>query len=76
MLTYTLQTTPKLSGKVKTALDSQYSYLGGNAFGRDKRGRVTTKDDASMSSDLAAAGFGFGEGNEYTAFVYYEVEFP
>jgi V-type H+-transporting ATPase subunit C len=70
-----LQTTSKLSGKVKTALDSQYSYLGGNAFGRDKRGRVT-KDDASMSSDLAAAGFGLGEGNEYTAFVYYEIEFP
>lgn len=37
---------------------------------------MTTKDDAAVSSDLAAAGFGYGEGNEYTAFVYYEVEFP
>ncbi len=70
-----MQTTPKLSGKVKSALDSQYSYLGGNAFGRDKRGRVT-KDDAAVSSDLAAAGFGFGEGKEYTAYVYYELELP
>lgn len=59
---------------MKTNLDSQYSYLGGNAFGRDKRGKIT-KDDAAMSSDMAAAGLG-GEGNEYTAYVYYELEFP
>lgn len=58
---------------MKANLDSRYSYLGGNAFGRDKRGRVT-KDDAAMSSEMAAAGL--GEGNEYTAYVYYEVEFP
>lgn len=69
------QTTPKLAPKVKTALDSSYSYLGGNAFGRDKRGRVT-KDDAAMSSEMAAAGLGTGEGHEYTAYVYYELEFP
>lgn len=35
-----------------------------------------TKDDASLSSDMAAAGLGVGEGNEYTAYVYYEFEFP
>jgi V-type H+-transporting ATPase subunit C len=69
------QTTPKLSGKVKTALDSKFSHLGGNAFGRDKQGRAT-KDDAAMSSEMAAAGLGTGEGNEYTAYVYYEVELP
>lgn len=71
----TVQTTPKLAPKVKTALDSQFSYLGGNAFGRDKRGRVT-KDDAAMSSEMAAAGLGTGDGNEYTAYVYYDFEFP
>lgn len=60
---------------MKTALDSQFSYLGGNAFGRDKRGRVT-KDDAAMSSEMAAAGLGTGDGNEYTAYVYYDLEFP
>jgi len=74
-VTALVKTTPKLSSKVKTALDSKYSHLGGNAFGRDKRGRVT-KDDAAMSSEMAAAGFGTGDGNEYTAYVYYELELP
>lgn len=69
-----IKTTEKQAKKVKTALDSAYSYLGGNAFGRDKRGRVT-KDDAALTSEMAAAGLG-GEGNEYTAYVYYEIEFP
>ncbi|EGS17923.1 V-ATPase C subunit (vacuolar proton pump C subunit)-like protein [Thermochaetoides thermophila DSM 1495] len=60
--------------KVKAALDAAYSYLGGNAFGRDKRGRIT-KDDMSLASEIAAAGFG-SEGTEYTAYVYYEMIFP
>jgi V-type H+-transporting ATPase subunit C len=69
------QTNPKLAKKVKTALDSAYSYIGGNAVGRDKRGKIT-KDDAALTSDMAAAGVGgHGEGNEYTAYVYYEFEF-
>ncbi|KAH9998069.1 ATPase, V1 complex, subunit C [Xylariaceae sp. FL0662B] len=68
-------TNSKLSKKVKAALDSAYSYLGGNAFGRDKRGRIT-KDDAALTSEMAAAGVGGhgGEGHEYTAYVYYEFE--
>ncbi|KAJ9157691.1 V-type proton ATPase subunit C [Pleurostoma richardsiae] len=70
-----VKTTPKLGKKVKAALDSEYSYLGGNAFGRDKKGKIT-KDDAALSSEMAAAGVGFGEGNEYTAYVYYDFEFP
>ncbi|KAH6649941.1 hypothetical protein F5144DRAFT_477556 [Chaetomium tenue] len=70
-----VKTTPKQAKKVKTALDSAYSYLGGNAFGRDKRGRVT-KDDASLTSEMAAVGLGAAEGSEYTAYVYYEIEFP
>ncbi|KAI1505333.1 V-ATPase subunit C [Biscogniauxia marginata] len=66
---------PKLVKKIKTALDSSYSYLGGNAFGRDKRGRIT-KDDAALTSEMAAAGLGGhgGEGSEYTAYVYYEFQ--
>ena len=68
------QTNSKSAKKVKTSLDSSYSYLGGNAFGRDKRGRIT-KDDASLTSEMAAAGLGHGgDGNEYTAYVYYEFE--
>lgn len=68
-----VKTTPKQAKKIKTALDSAYSYLGGNAFGRDKRGRVT-KDDASLTSEMAAAGLGAAEGSEYTAYVYYEID--
>ncbi|KAM0437447.1 hypothetical protein ACHAPT_001809 [Fusarium lateritium] len=74
-VTALVKTTTKLAPKVKAALDSNYSYLGGNAFGRDKRGKIT-KDDAALSSEMAAAGFQTGEGHEYTAYVYYEVEFP
>ncbi|KAI0402058.1 vacuolar ATP synthase-like protein subunit C 1 [Xylaria palmicola] len=70
-----VQTNPKLVKKVKSALDTAYSYLGGNAVGRDKRGKIT-KDDAALTSEMAAAGVGgHGEGNEYTAYVYYEFEF-
>ncbi|CAK7236842.1 Vacuolar ATP synthase subunit C [Sporothrix bragantina] len=69
-----IKTTPKAASKVKTNLDSAYSYLGGNAFGRDKKGKIT-KDDATLSSEMAAAGVG-GDGNEYMAYVYYEFEFP
>ncbi|KYK55963.1 vacuolar H+-ATPase V1 sector, subunit C [Drechmeria coniospora] len=74
-VTILVKTTSKLTPKVRAALDRQYSHLGGNAFGRDKRGKIT-KDDAAMSSEMAAAGLGTGEGHEYTAYVYYEVEFP
>ncbi|EQB44613.1 V-type proton ATPase subunit C [Colletotrichum gloeosporioides] len=70
-----VKTNSKLAKKVKTSLDSNYSYLGGNAFGRDKRGKIT-KDDATLSSEMAAAGLGGGEGHEYTAYVYYEFDFP
>jgi len=70
-----IKTTPKLAKKAKTSLDSTYSYLGGNAFGRDKKGRVT-KDDSALSSEMSAAGVGghSGEGSEYTAYVYYEFD--
>ncbi|KAF4969128.1 hypothetical protein FSARC_3595 [Fusarium sarcochroum] len=74
-VTALVKTTSKLAPKVKTALDGSYSFLGGNAFGRDKRGKIT-KDDAALSSEMAAAGFQTGEGHEYTAYVYYEIEFP
>jgi len=68
------QTTPKLAKKARTALDSAYSYLGGNAFGRDKKGRVT-KDDSALSSEMSAAGVGgAGEGGEYTAYVCYHFQ--
>ncbi|KAL3420708.1 V-ATPase subunit C [Phlyctema vagabunda] len=70
-----VKTNPKSAKKAKASLDSAYSYLGGNAFGRDKKGKVT-KDDSALSSEMAAAGVGghSGEGSEYTAYVYYEFQ--
>ncbi|KAH8662920.1 vacuolar ATP synthase-like protein subunit C 1 [Tricladium varicosporioides] len=70
-----VKTNQKLGKKAKANLDSTYSYLGGNAFGRDHKGRVT-KDDSALSSEMAAAGVGAhgGEGSEYTAYVYYDFE--
>ncbi len=29
-----------------------------------------------LTSEMAAAGLGVGEGNEYTAYVYYDFSFP
>lgn len=49
-------------------MDEKYSYLAGNAFGRDKKGRVKRDDPHEMSAG--------GEGHaEYTAYVYYEFAF-
>jgi V-type H+-transporting ATPase subunit C len=47
-----------------------YSYLAGNAFGRDKKGRVK-QDDSSTQADLQAAGH---LGEEYTAYVFFQFE--
>ncbi|KAB8220257.1 hypothetical protein BDV33DRAFT_98475 [Aspergillus novoparasiticus] len=62
----TLIRTPgsKQADKAKHNLDEKYSYLAGNAFGRDKKGRVK-KDDPSEVHE---------GGGEYTAYVYYEFE--
>ncbi|KZF26315.1 vacuolar ATP synthase-like protein subunit C 1 [Xylona heveae TC161] len=65
-----IKTSPKFAKKTKDALDASYSYLGGNAFGRDKKGRV--KRDDSAVSEMAAVGH--GDGGEYNAFVFYEFE--
>ncbi|KAL8739512.1 MAG: hypothetical protein Q9190_007691 [Brigantiaea leucoxantha] len=67
-----VRTTGKLVKKARASLDVSYSYLGGNAFGRDKKGRVT-KDDSATSADMQAAGH-VGDGGEYSAYVCYEFE--
>ncbi|KAL9607212.1 MAG: hypothetical protein Q9167_007852 [Letrouitia subvulpina] len=67
-----VRTTGKLVKKARASLDVSYSYLGGNAFGRDKKGRVT-KDDSATSADMQAAGH-LGDGGEYSAYVCYEFE--
>ncbi|MCJ1314262.1 Vacuolar ATP synthase subunit C [Agyrium rufum] len=64
-----VKTTPKLSKKARASLDTKFSYLAGNALGRDKKGRPT-KDSGA---DMQAAGQ-MGEGSDYTAYVCYEFE--
>ncbi|KAF2428866.1 vacuolar ATP synthase subunit C [Tothia fuscella] len=64
-----VQTSDNGAKKVKTRMDSAYSYLAGNAFGRDKKGRVQ-KDDSAMTAEIQAG----GGGEDYTAYVYYEFE--
>ncbi|KAF2189821.1 vacuolar ATP synthase subunit C [Zopfia rhizophila CBS 207.26] len=66
-----VQTNSKLAKKAKTNLDAQYSYLGGNAFGRDSKGRIK-KDDQVTSNEMQTAGH-LGD-QEYSAYVYYEFE--
>ncbi|EFW13922.1 Vacuolar ATP synthase subunit C [Coccidioides posadasii str. Silveira] len=63
-----IKTTAKNARKAKGLLDDSYSYLGGNAFIRDKKGRVR-KDDSDMQHLAGGEG-----GAEYTAYVYYEFE--
>ncbi len=66
------QTTGKLEKKARSGLDAAFSYLAGNAFGRDKKGRPT-KDDSSMGADMQAAGQ-MGDGGDYSPYVYYDLE--
>jgi len=54
----------KAAQKVKKQL-AVYNYLGGNAFGKDKKGNI--KND--IPGDLMA-----GDTAEYSAYVYYEFE--
>ncbi|EEH17932.1 hypothetical protein PABG_00495 [Paracoccidioides brasiliensis Pb03] len=67
-----IKTTNKQAKKVKSLLDGSYSYLAGNAFSRDKKGRVRKDDPMDMHH---VSGTGEGGAAEFTAFVYYEIEF-
>ncbi|KAK3672647.1 Vacuolar ATP synthase subunit C [Recurvomyces mirabilis] len=64
-----IKTDPKRSKKAKAGLDARFSELGGNAMSRDKKGRAK-QDDSSMQQEMA--GFGGGEG--YEAYVFYQFE--
>ncbi|KAJ5098788.1 hypothetical protein N7532_005789 [Penicillium argentinense] len=59
----------KQADKAKKNLDDKYSYLAGNAFGRDKKGRMQRDDPSDMHPG------GEGAGAEYTPYVFYEFEF-
>ncbi|KAH6614808.1 hypothetical protein C7974DRAFT_402673 [Boeremia exigua] len=66
-----IQTDAKSAKKAKSNLDANYSYLGGNAFGRDNKGRVK-KDDSALTAEMQSSGHAGDQ--EYTAYVYYEFE--
>ncbi|KAG9199713.1 Vacuolar ATP synthase subunit C [Epicoccum nigrum] len=66
-----VQTDAKQAKKAKANLDANYSYLGGNAFGRDNKGRVK-KDDSALTAEMQSSGH-VGD-QEYTAYVFYEFE--
>ncbi|KAJ5279759.1 hypothetical protein N7478_005131 [Penicillium angulare] len=57
----------KQADKAKQNLEEKYNYLAGNAFGRDKKGRVKKDDPNEMH--------GTEGGADYTAYVFYEFEF-
>ncbi|OOQ85408.1 V-type proton ATPase subunit C [Penicillium brasilianum] len=58
----------KQADKAKSNLEEKYSYLAGNAFGRDKKGRVKRDDPNEMHAGTEGSA-------EYTPYVYYEFEF-
>ncbi|KAF1965546.1 ATPase, V1 complex, subunit C [Bimuria novae-zelandiae CBS 107.79] len=65
-----VQTNAKAAKKAKQNLDNSYSYLGGNAFNRDNKGRAK-KDDAALTNEMQSQGH---LGDEYSPYVYYEFE--
>ena len=46
-------------------MDSEYSYLAGNAFGRDSKGRIQKEDTSVGGPDVGGA----EAGAEYSAYV-------
>ncbi|KAJ5985361.1 hypothetical protein N7522_012557 [Penicillium canescens] len=58
----------KQADRAKSNLENKYSYLAGNAFGRDKKGRMQRDDPGEMHAG--------GEGGaDYTPYVFYEFAF-
>ena len=64
-----MQTDTKREKKVTQALDTEFSYLAGNAFGKDKKGRPK-KDDASGADAVGAA----AEQGDYSPHVLYSID--
>ncbi|KAK5403911.1 Vacuolar ATP synthase subunit C [Exophiala xenobiotica] len=64
-----IKTDSKREKKARQGLDSEYSYLAGNAFGRDSKGRLK-KDEGMSGTDLVTG----GDQNDYSAYVCYVID--
>lgn len=62
------QTDSKREKRVRQGLDADYSYLAGNAFGKDSKGRPK-KDEGVSQSDMAAG----GDQADYSPYVCYDI---
>jgi V-type H+-transporting ATPase subunit C len=60
----TQQTDQKRAEKARKGMDSDFSYLAGNAFGRDSKGRIQ-KEESVGGPEIA----GLEGGSEYSAYV-------
>ncbi|KAK5937788.1 Vacuolar ATP synthase subunit C [Knufia obscura] len=60
----------KKADRAKQGLDAEFGYLAGNAFGRDKKGRIS-KDQGMSQNDMMG---GAGDAADYCAYVYYDIE--
>ncbi|KIW67507.1 hypothetical protein PV04_06751 [Phialophora macrospora] len=65
-----IKTDSKREKNVRKGLDNEYSYLAGNALGRDKKGRVV-KDEGMGQQDMVAGG---GDQGEYSPYVCYDID--
>ena len=54
-------------------MDSEFSYLAGNAFGRDSKGRVQKDQGMGGGGADLVAGAG-GESADYSAYVVYTID--
>lgn len=67
MILTNLQVPQKQVKKVRGALEDAFSFLAGNALGRDKKGRAIKDDQMDIQ-------MGGGSSEEYSPYVCYEFE--
>lgn len=61
----------KSAKKAKAALDERFGFLGGNAVGRDSKGRLVKDEGGIQEMAAGVAGLSLEEG-EYSPYVYWE----
>lgn len=66
------QTDSKREKKSRQGMNEAFAYLAGNAFGRDKKGKIQ-KDAGMDKQDMMSGGAG-GDAMDYSAYVIYDLE--